>query len=83
MSTRIRYVKDAEGNFLSMQVYKDSQGYEIKTRIGSDGKSGSVVLASDLTPIVELTATSPHKIKIKLKKAMKQLGVKFDKEKRG
>lgn len=82
MNTRIRYVNTSDGSKLSMQVFKDKDGYDIKTKIYADGKSGAIVFASDLTPIVELTATSPHKIKIKLKKAMKQLGVKFDKERR-
>lgn len=82
MSTRIRYTNMPDGTKLSMQVFKDKDGYDIKTKINTDGKSGAVVFASDLTPLVELVATSPHKIKIKLKKAMKQLGVKFDKERR-
>lgn len=82
MSIRIRYVKHGLGGLVSMRAYKDAEGNDIQARINPDMKSGSLIFASTETSIITFTATSPHKLKIKLKEAMAALGVDFEEEKR-
>lgn len=82
MSIRIRYVKHGLGGLVSMRAYKDAEGNDIQARINPDMKSGSLIFASTETSIITFTATSPHKLKIKLKEAMTALGVDFEEEKR-
>ncbi|MFN9911217.1 MAG: hypothetical protein ACK53L_01460 [Pirellulaceae bacterium] len=67
---------------MSLQVYVDRDGMELKAFINPDGKSGSIIMASTGHPIVSFVATSLHKIRIKLKKGLQGLGVRFAKEKR-
>jgi hypothetical protein len=82
MSTRIRYIKHGEGGFVSLRTFKDKDGADLQTRIYADGKSGCVMFAQSEVPIFEVKASSPHKMKIKLKKVLEILGVNFEPEKR-
>jgi hypothetical protein len=82
MSTRIRYIKHGEGGFVSLRTFKDKDGADLQTRIYADGKSGCVMFAQSEVPIIEVKASSPHKMKIKLKKVLEVLGVNFKPEKR-
>jgi hypothetical protein len=82
MSTRIRYIKHGEGGFVSLRTFKDKDGADLQTRIYADGKSGCVMFAQSEVPIIEVKASSPHKMKIKLKKVLEVLGVNFEPEKR-
>lgn len=81
-SKRIRYVKHGLGGLVSMRAYKDAEGNDLQARINPDMKSGSIVFASTETSIITFTATSPHKLKIKLKAALEALGVDFAQETR-
>lgn len=70
-----------------MRTYRDYQGHELQPRIyedipGAGVSVGSVVFAENEQEILRFTATSQHKLKIKLKEAMEALGVKFENEQR-
>ena len=82
MSTRIRYVPRPDGSKISMQVFTDKDGTDLRVIIAPDGKSGSVVFADSMVELGTFSATSPHRVKIKIKSALKKLGVKFEREKR-
>lgn len=84
MNTRIRYVKQSDGSLISMRVLKARDGSEYRPIISTDGKNGAILCPNDKEKIAfQCTATSPHKVKIKLKNALVSLGVKFVEEKRG
>lgn len=79
MNKRIRYVKEADGSLRSMQYITGADGKEYYVKI--TGTTGAVVeVATNKNYIVE--ATSPHKVKIKLKSTLLALGCVFDKETR-
>ena len=79
---RIRYVKGPNaGEFTSMQVMNSDVG-EVKSRIFVGGKTGAILSAKDESIIVSAKGTSPHAIKIQLKAALHDLGVKFNGEER-
>jgi len=82
MNTRIRYIKHGDGGWISLRTFKDKDGHDLQTRINEDGKSGTVVFAQSEVPIITVTATSPHKVKIKLKIVLEKLGVNFETEQR-
>jgi len=82
MSIRIRYIKHGDGGYISAHAFKDYVGHDLKSRIYEDGVTGCVMFASGEIPIIEVSASSPHKIRIKLKKVLQKLGVRFDKESR-
>jgi hypothetical protein len=82
MSTRIRYIDRPDGSKISGKIFKDKDGYELRAKINPDQISGEIVLAVGEAPVANYTATSPHKIKIKLKAALQKLGVKFEREKK-
>jgi len=77
MNKRIRYINEADGSLRSMQYVVGADGKEYYVRI--TGSTGAVVeVATGKNYIVE--ATSPHKVKIKLKNTLTALGCAFDKE---
>lgn len=82
MSTRIRYIKHAKGGWISMRAYRDYQGHDIQPRLWEDGKTGSVVFSGSEEEIFKVQASSPHKLKIKLKSVLEALGVNFETEQR-
>jgi hypothetical protein len=82
MSTRIRYIKHGDGGLVSLRTFKDKDGADLQSRIYADGKSGCIMFAQSEVPIIEVKASSPHKVKIKLKKVLEILGVKFESETR-
>jgi len=79
---RIRYINQPDGSKVSMRVFTDRDGLQVKVKINSDDKSGSIITAIGDIPILSYTAGSPHKIKIKLKSALKKIGVDFGSEER-
>jgi hypothetical protein len=79
---RIRYVSNPDGSTESLQIFKARDGREYRSIISHDGLTGYVVTMPARQVIMQLTATSFHKIKIKLKAALKNLGVIFLNEKR-
>lgn len=81
MNKRIRYVNSPDGGLNSKNVLKSVSGAEYLAYVGADGRSGRVMLATGES-VVEVNATSPHKVKIKLKDALVELGVNFEIEKR-
>lgn len=86
MNKRILYVKDEHGNFNSKN-YITNDGY-VRFRVGYLGgdmkapTAGFVKSVDDETTHIKIEATSHWKIKIKIKKALKELGCKFDVETR-
>jgi hypothetical protein len=81
MNKRIRYIKDINGNFISQNYIKNEAGVEYRVGFvaGSPTKGFVKSVGNDTTHIT-LEATSPHKIKIKIKKTLAKLGCHFDKE---
>jgi uncharacterized protein YwbE len=79
---RVKYVKRSDGKKVSMRVFTDKDGTQLKLLINEDNKSGSVITAIGEIPILSYSASSPHKIKIKLRQALKKLGVDIGVEKR-
>lgn len=80
--TRIRYVKNPDGTYESMQIFRGSGGGEFRALISLDGKEGYILSMPDRAVKVKVNATSPHKTRIKLKAAMKSFGVVFLNEER-
>jgi hypothetical protein len=80
---RIRYVKQPDGSLVSMQIISTPVG-DVRSLIFPNGTSGMIVDAGSGKGLSDvLTATSAHKIKIKLKaKLMASFGVTFDGESR-
>lgn len=86
MIRRIRYKKDSTGNFISVDVIKTMDRNELRAGfLGGDPKAATTgfikSVGSDAINI-KLTASSHHKIKIKIKEALTYLGVNFASEKR-
>lgn len=82
MNKRIRYVKDQLGNCITANYIKNDGGAEFRAGFIADGKAGFIKSVGDDTTNIQLSATSPHKIKIKIKRALLRLGCKFEKEQR-
>lgn len=82
INIRIRYVNNPDGTVESMQIFKGGGGAEYRTLITQDGKNGYVLTMPDRAIKMQVAGTSAHKTKIKLKAALKTLGVIFLNEKR-
>lgn len=83
MNSRIRYIKDINGNFISQNYIKNIDGTEFRIGFVVGVKtSGFIKSVENDTIHVTLEATSPHKIKIKLKNTLIKLGCQFAEEKR-
>ncbi len=80
MNKRLRYIKDTSGNCITQNHIKNVNGHEFRAGYVSGGKVGFIKSVGDDTTNIQLTATSPHKIKIKIKKALSKLGCQFEKE---
>lgn len=85
MTQRIRYQKVGE-NYVSIGTIKNIDNHEFIagfSPVGENGMcAGFVKSAHDDTTKLPLEATSHHKIKIKIKKALIRLGCQFSMEKR-
>lgn len=82
MNKRLRYIKDTAGNSITQNHVKNINGHEFRAGFVAGGKAGFIKSVGDDTTHIQLTATSPHKIKIKIKKALMKLGCVFEKETR-
>ena len=82
MQQRIRYIKDDNGNYVTYNRIKDESGGEYRCGFLSDGKHGFVKSTHDTSVNVPLKASSPHKMKMKIKKTLVKLGCLFKKEER-
>jgi intein-encoded DNA endonuclease-like protein len=80
MNKRIRYVKDSNGNTITQNYIKNVNGSQYRAGFIAGGKAGFVKSVDDDTTHIQLTSTSPHKMKIKIKKTLEKLGCQFDKE---
>lgn len=80
---RIRYVKQPDGSLVSMQIISTAVG-DVRSLIFPNGTSGMIIDAANGSGMCDvITATSAHKIKIKLKaKLSAAFGVSFDDESR-
>lgn len=80
MNQRIRYIKDTTGGMMGNQFYRADDGKEYQVSWsegdGSNGVHGQVVEVG-AGVVAAVTASSPHKIKIKLKDALVKLGCQF------
>lgn len=79
MNTRIRYSKLADGTQVSMRIIKSDSGREFRAGIMSDGKSGFIEDAVTKQKALVM-ATSPHKLKIKIKDLLVKEGCRFKAE---
>ena len=80
-SKRLKYFKQTDGTYKTDNI-KNIDNYPLVAGHSADGKSGYIKSVGDETINIELTATSLHKIKIKIKKALIRLGCRFDTEER-
>lgn len=79
---RIRYIKDSSGNYITQGNVRSETGQEFRCGFTADGKNGFVKpLDEDIRPVT-LQASSPHKMKIKIKKTLAKFGCTFSKEER-
>ena len=84
MNTRIRYSKLPDSSLVSMRVIKGKEGKEYRAYILNGGKEGVIKDAVNEEIIIDkVFGTSPHKVKIAIKKSLEKLGCKFEKEIRG
>lgn len=82
MLKRIRYVKDANGNYVTQSYVKNESGEEFRCGFLASGKHGFVKSVDDENKNVPLEASSPHKMKMKIKRTLNKLGCLFAKEER-
>lgn len=83
MNKRIRYTKQPDGTYKGTKFYKANDGkeYQVDFRLTEGGCVGYVEEVGT-SKGVGITASSPHKIKIALKKKLMDLGCEFEPEKR-
>jgi hypothetical protein len=81
MNTRIRYVRNPDGSLTSGQILRGAYESEYRVSIHQDGNTGYIHSIKGHCVAV-VNATSPHKVKIKLKKELEKFGVVFEEEKR-
>lgn len=77
MSTRIRYTKGVDKEWVSVQVFKTTAGRELKAELSPSMKEGAVKDAVTGDYLIVVKGTSAHKTKIKVKKALADYGVEF------
>jgi hypothetical protein len=82
MLKRIRYQKTGDTGYICIGTIKNVDSHEFIAGYSADGKIGFIKSVGDDTTKITLQATSPHKVKIKIKKALIKLGCQFDSEKR-
>lgn len=81
--SRIKYHNRPDGSKISVHIFVDKDGIEMRVLLHADGTTASLVTANNSTPLVTVTASSPHKIRIKIKKALAGvMGIRLPKEKR-
>ena len=80
MNKRIRYIKNTDGNSITVNYIKNTDGHEFRAGFIASGKAGFIKSVGDDTTHIPFTATSPHKIKIKIKRALIKLGCQFETE---
>lgn len=83
MNKRIRYIKSPtnEGAMVGSKFYKDENGTEFEVGFAPDGdKYVGYVIGNGV--LSRFTASSPHKIKLEIKKTLIGLGCKFEVETR-
>ena len=86
MIQRLKYIKDANGNFLTQSIVKTIDKIELRAGfVGGDPKNpttGFIKSVGDDIVNIQIVASSHWKIKIKIKKALIKLGCQFNTEKR-
>lgn len=87
MNSRIRYIKDSDGKMSGNKYYKSADGFEYLVNFVKSANDESYIgyvyeVGSDGAAPYTVTAPSPHKIKIALKKQLESLGCVFEKETR-
>ena len=78
INNRIRYVKKPDGSWESLRYIRSEDYREYKVYIDKEGKTGRIIGFG--SEAYELTATSSHKIKIKIKEVLTKLKCKFNRE---
>lgn len=79
MNTRIRYIKQADGTYVSSRYINTTSG-EARASIDPERKLGIVHLGNRN---FEVRGTSLHKIKIAIKDKLIEFGAEFAEETRG
>ncbi len=79
---RLKYIETGDGSFISKQIVKTIDKIELLVGYTPGTPTKGFVKSLDKIINIELEATSPHKIKIKIKNALIKLGVRFDSETR-
>lgn len=84
MNQRIRYIKNAEGNMVGNKFFRSKDGteYFVEWKTLKPGMCAGRIASVDGNYETDVYGSSPHKIKIKLKRALMELGCEFEKEKR-
>lgn len=84
MNQRIRYTKNTDGTYVSTKYYRSENGKEYIAGYSQedDHCTGYVLNIAENTS-TNLRATSPHKIKIAIKRELERLGCSFSAETRG
>lgn len=82
MAQRLKYVKVNETMFKTEGYIKTYAKGEVVALFDISNNTFKITSSLGTEVIAEGTATSPHKIKIKIKEALTKLGAQFDKETR-
>ena len=80
MATRIRYIKEATGSYLSARYIPIKDG-EARVCISPHTKEATIMI--DGRRDINIKGTSLHKLKIAAKNVLVSLGAEFDDEERG
>lgn len=80
MVKRIAYIKNTDGTFKSKGVVRNKFGHGYNVAIISTGRAALITSADSSITQIQLVATSFHKIKMKIKKALIGLGCEFEPE---
>lgn len=79
MNTRIRYINQGDGTYVSSRYIKIKDG-EARVSLQPQTKEGIIHISGG--PDIRVTGTSLHKIKIAVKNKLTELGAEFADETR-
>lgn len=82
MAQRLKYVKISDNEFKTEGYIKTYTKGDVVATFEISTNTFKIMSPLGTSVYVEGTATSPHKIKIKIKQALLKLGAEFEKETR-
>jgi hypothetical protein len=80
MTKRIVYIKNQDGSLKSKGEIRNKFGHGFVVAVISTGRAAVITSSDSTITQLTLTATSFHKIKIKIKKTLTELGCEFEPE---